>query len=105
MRRGQNEDHVRWWLFQSFQQSIEGCRAKLVHLVDDVNLEASRDRRKMHLVNNKIANLLNLSVRGRVDLKHIETGTLGDLAAQGALVTGIVTWATLTIKGLGKNSG
>ncbi len=102
MRGSQNENYVRGRLFQGFEQGIEGCRAELVDLVDNVHLKASRNGRKMHLVDDEVANFLHLSVGRGIDLEHVETGPLRDLPAKGAFVAGIITRPALAIQSLGK---
>ncbi len=71
LRRGEDEDRVRRWLFQRFQKRIEGRLGQHVHLINDINLVVALLRRYTHLVNNG-TDVLDLVVRGRIQFKHIE---------------------------------
>ena len=51
-----------------------------VHLVDDIDLVARRDRRIAHGIVD-LAHILDAVVRGRVDLHHIDMAALDDRLA------------------------
>ena len=74
--RCQNELHVRRRLLQRLQQSVERPRTEHVHLIDDVDLEAS-PRRSQRGITSQLADVVHTRVARRIDLHHIEVFTTG----------------------------
>ncbi len=56
---GQQELHMRWWLFQRLQQRIERMRRQHVHFVDQVDLVAAAARQVLHVVE-QVARVVDL---------------------------------------------
>ena len=83
--RGEDELHVRRRLLERLEQRVEGRRRKHVHLVHDVELVAAARRRVLHVVDDDLADLVDLRVRGGVELEHVQAVARGDLAAAVAL--------------------
>ena len=70
-RGRQDENGMRGRLLQRLQKSVEGRLGEHVHLVDDVDLEATHLGGEAHLIN-QLADVVYRIVRGRVQLKNIK---------------------------------
>ena len=81
LRRRHHENGVGRRLLDRFQQGVERVARELVHLVDDVHLVAVPDRGHGQAGNDHLPDVLDLGVRGGVDLEHVDVAALGDLAA------------------------
>src|SRR5207244_12790425 len=88
IRRREHEDDVRRRLLQSLQERIEGRLGQLVDLVDDVDLVAPARRRVLHVLAQR-PDLFDASVRGAVDLDHVDERPGQALDAYGALAAGL----------------
>ncbi len=103
IRGGEDELGVRRRLLQRLQQRIEGVRREHVDLVDDVDLEAALDRAmgdRLH----QVAHLLDLRVRGTVDLEDVERDAVGDLLTGRAGVARLGRGAALAVERLGEDA-
>ena len=79
---GHHEDDVRRRLFDRFQQRIERMRRQLMDLVDDEHLVAVSDRHNRQAGDDHLTHVVDLRVRGRVDLEHVDVAPLGNFAAR-----------------------
>ncbi len=73
--RGKDKKGVGWRLLQRLQQGVERLLRQHVHLVEDVNLFGGSLRRNPHLLA-QLADVVDLVVRGRVHLKHIQAAAV-----------------------------
>ena len=67
----ENKDCIRGRFFKGLQKGIEGCLAQHVHLVNDINLVATKHRSDADLLN-ECTNILDTIVTSGVKLKDIE---------------------------------
>ena len=96
---GEDELHVRRRLLERLQEGVEGVLREHVHFVDDVDLEAAPDRLVRDRLH-EVPHLVDLGVRGAVDLEHVEGTSLADLAAVRALVAGLLANPALAVERL-----
>src|SRR5439155_27198238 len=96
---GEDELHVRRRLLERLQEGVEGVLREHVHFVDDVDLEAAPDRLVRDRLH-EVPHLVDLGVRGAVDLEHVEGTSLADLAAVRALVAGLLADPALAVERL-----
>src|SRR3989441_13329186 len=88
-------------LLEGLQERVEGVRREHVDLVDDEDLEAALERQvrgRLH----QVAHLVDLGVRGAVDLEDVEGRALADLLAVRAGVARLRRRAPLAVEGLGE---
>src|SRR5262249_3350748 len=76
-------------LFNRLQQRIEGGAGELVYLVDDEHLVAVSHGRKREVVDDDLADGIDASVAGRVDLENVDIAPLRNLETGIADATGI----------------
>ena len=69
--RGQNEHDVGGRFLQRFEEGVERAGTEFVNLVDDIDFGSGRNRSEVNLLDDKIADFVDLSVRGRVDLEDV----------------------------------
>ncbi len=69
--RGEDELEVRRRFLDQLQQGVEALRRHHVRLVDDVDLVAALDRREERPLP-QVARVVDTTVRGRVDLDHVD---------------------------------
>ncbi len=81
----EDEDRVRRRLFKRFQQGVEGFFGQHVHFIDDVHFVARFVRPEADLFT-QITDLVDPSVRGRVDLDQVELAPLGYADADPAVI-------------------
>lgn len=81
LRRRQDEDGVRRRLLERLQQRLEGGRRDGVNLVDDEDLPAVPHGRVADDLD-QVARLVDLAVRGAVDLEGVDRSPLEDLLAR-----------------------
>ena len=81
--RREDEDGVRRRLLERLQERLERGRRDRVDLVDDEDLPAVARRRVGHDLD-EVARLVDLAVRGAVDLERVERAALEDLDARRA---------------------
>ena len=98
-----HEHDMRGRLLEGLQQRVERGLGEHVRLVDDVDLVRSERRRKIHFLS-QIANLVDASVRGGVDLDQVERGPSGHLDARLALVARLrrIASAARAVQSLGE---
>ncbi len=96
IRRGEDEFRMRRRLFQRLQEGVERAPREHVHLVDDIDLVARRDRRIAHGIVD-LADILDAVVGGGVDFHHVDMAALDDrlamLARLGQIDGGAVVMA------------
>ena len=76
-----------------------------MHLVDVEDPELALDRRVLDLREDALVDVLDLVVRGAVDLDDVERRAGGDGLAGGALAAGMHRGAVLAVEGLGEDAG
>ena len=94
-------------LFERFQQGVEGGGGEHVHLVDQIDLVGAAGRGICGIFPQR-PDTLDAVVAGTVDLKHIETPSLGNLhtgIANAAGIVGRAILAGLAVQRLGQNTG
>ena len=67
----QNENGVCRWLFECFQECVEGRRREHVNLVDDIHLVLACLRRYAHAVNNR-TDVIYAVVGSGIEFEHVE---------------------------------
>ena len=107
VRLGRREDelHELGRLLERLQQRVERRRREHVDLVDVEDAELALDRRVLDLGEDALVDVLDLVVRGAVDLDHVERRAAGDGPAGGALPAGVRGGAVLAVEGLGEDAG
>ena len=75
-------------LLERLEERVERVRREHVHLVDDVDLHARARRRVAHALEHRLR-LLDLRVRGGVDLDDVDRAPARDLLALLALAAGL----------------
>ncbi len=93
----EHELDVLWRLFERFQHRIERRSRKLVHLIDDVHLEAP-NRRRVSGVLEQLTHPVDLRIGGRVQLDQIDKAPLVDRLTCAAHPTGIGRNARLAVE-------
>ena len=72
LRRREDEDHSRRWFLEDLEQGVPRLPREHVGLVHDVDLESIRVRRRVHGALTQTAGIVHATVRGGVDLDHIQ---------------------------------
>ena len=105
LRIGGREDelHVLGRLLERLQHRVECMPRKHVHLVDDVDLEASHHRHVLRAVE-EIAHLVDLGVGRRVHLEQVDEAAGIDFHARRAFVAGLRRHAGLAVQALGEDA-
>ena len=102
VRGREQEFHMRWRLFQSFQQRVETAVGQHVHLVDQVHLVARAGGRVLHVLQ-QVAGVLDLGAGGGVDFQQVHAAALGDFGAGAAGAAGFGADAGFTVEAFGEN--
>ena len=68
-------------LLDRLQQRVERVAGQLVDFVDDEHLVAVPDRHDRQPGDDHLADVVDLGMRGRVDLEDVDVASLGDLDA------------------------
>ena len=103
VRRGEDEDDVRRWLFEGLEEGVEGLRGEHVDFVDDVDLESVSRGRVLDGVAD-FADLVDAAVGGAVELEDVDVAPFLDLAAGAALPAGLVGGPVLAVEGHGEDA-
>ena len=99
----QDELDVLGRLLERLQHRVEGMAGELVHLVDDVDLEAPARRRVLGRLQ-QLAHLLDARVGGGIDLQQVDEAAGVDLDAGRALAAGLCRHACFAVEALGKDA-
>ena len=104
--RREHELHVFRRLLDELEQRVEAGRRDHVGLVDDVDLEAARDRREERALA-QVTGVVDATVAGRVDLDDVDrAGAVGgERAARLALAARIGRRALLAVERAGQDAG
>ena len=104
--RRENESHMRRWFLDEFEQRVEARIRNHVGFVDDENL-VPRCHRREHRTLTQLASVLDLAVRGRIELDDIDgAGTVGrEVEAALAHTAGIGSGALLAVERTGDDAG
>src|SRR5216683_7459791 len=93
---------VRWWLFDGFQQCIEGLVGELVGFVDDVDLEPITGRTITQIFDDR-AGVVDFTVSRAINLNHIERIAGANLLACRAIPAGFRGGPLCTIQAARQN--
>ena len=75
LSRRQDEDGVGRRLFEGLEEGIEGCCREHMHLVNDIDLVATKGRRHLHLLG-ELADVLDRVVGRSIQLEDVEGALL-----------------------------
>ena len=106
LRRRENEDHSRRWLFQDLQEGVPRLPREHVRLVDDIDLRSALARRCIHRPFAQISSVVHASVRSCVDLDDVECRMTGpDASTRLALTAGFTLLRPVrAVEGHGKHT-
>ena len=76
--RGEQKFHMRRWFLKRLEQRIERAGREHVNLVDDEDLVARLRRAVADRFDDRIADVLDAGITGRVHLHHIDMAAFGD---------------------------
>jgi hypothetical protein len=93
-----------WRFLQGLEKGIERLRREHMDFVDNIDLIPAVARHVFHIFS-KLADLVDASVGGPVDLKHINRHALGDFLAGGATIARSGGGALLAVYRLGEYAG
>ena len=91
-------------LFDGLEQRVERLRRQPVHFVDDEDLVAIAHRRHPEAGDDDVADLVDLRVRGGVDLEDVHVASFGNLEAGVARSAGIGRRTGVAVQGARQNS-
>jgi hypothetical protein len=101
-RRGEEKKDVRRGFLQGFEQSVKRLGCEHMDFINDVNLETTAAGHIFDVVS-KLADLINASIGGAIDFKHVQPDAFCNLLAR---LTGVAwRWGRtlLTVHGFGHN--
>lgn len=101
---GKKEQYMSRWLFQCFEEGIEGLRGEHMDFIDGIYLERALGRSVAHCLA-QFSNVVDSTVGSPVDFEHIHRIALGDFSAIGTLVARAQKRFSLTIEGFGQDTG
>ena len=101
-RSGQDKKRARRGLLQSLQQGVEGLGSQHVNFVNDEDFVPVPRGKVAHGLA-QLANLIDATVRSRVDLKDIYGIAGSDLPARRALTAGRYCWTLRAIQASSEN--
>ena len=84
LRGAENEDDVRRRLLERLQQRVGGVGRERVGLVEDVDAIPTKDGLLVDAITN-LADVINATVAGCIELEDVERSAVGDRAARLAL--------------------
>ncbi len=101
--REDKHDMTRGFL-ECLQQRIERRIGEHVDFIDDVDPVPASEVGKIYIISN-LSNIINAGVGGPVNFNDVDRVTLSNIHAIDTGIAGSAGRATLTIKGLGQNTG
>ena len=77
LRCGQDEDDMRWWLFEGFEQRIGGAGTQHMNFIDDIDFVLRFVWRVINPLP-EVADVIHASVAGGINFNDIQGSAFGD---------------------------
>lgn len=99
----QDEDNMRWWFLEGFEQGIGGAIAEHMDFINDVDLVTGLVGGVVDLLT-EASNIINAGIAGGINFDNVQGSGLAYCLADGAVIAGLTVSVAKAVYRLSENT-